>query len=73
MISGETLRLLRILKGIKQETIAKKLGISQPAYCKMERCQKVNPVKYRQVIEALDCTKEELQEVVRITGIRKSA
>lgn len=36
MTSGETLRFLRLLKGVKQETIAKKLGISQPAYSKLE-------------------------------------
>ncbi len=37
MLSGETLRMLRNIRGLKQETLAKKLGISQPAYSKLEK------------------------------------
>ena len=36
-LSGENLRLLRLTKGAKQCSIAKKLGISQPAYSKYEK------------------------------------
>ncbi|MGN6163905.1 MAG: helix-turn-helix domain-containing protein [Flavisolibacter sp.] len=49
MISGETLRQLRTLKGVKQKTVAKALGISQPAYCKLEHSEQVNDEKLVQV------------------------
>lgn len=45
MITGKTVRIIRIMKGYKQSTIAKYLGISQPAYSKLENCINVNTEK----------------------------
>ena len=40
------IRILRNLKGIKQETMAMELGISKSAYSKLESGQKPNWEKY---------------------------
>ncbi len=48
MINGNALRQLRILKGMKQETMAEKLGISQPAYCKREKVKSITGEKLKQ-------------------------
>lgn len=64
MITGETLRLLRVFKGMKRETIAKKLGISQPAYSKLESSSSINGEKLEQLLDVLDCTKEHLDYVL---------
>lgn len=61
MICGQTLRLLRAIKGIKQKTIAKKLGISQPAYSKLEKCEAVNGERADAILAALNCTQEDVE------------
>lgn len=62
---GETLRLLRAIKGIKQETIAKKLGISQPAYSKIEKRDCINGWRGEQLLTALNCTRDELEWITK--------
>lgn len=64
MISGETLRQLRTLKGVKQKTVAKALGISQPAYCKLEHSEQVNDEKLVQVLSVLGYTIEIASKIV---------
>lgn len=44
------IRMLRTLKGIKVETMAKKLGISKGEYSKIENNQRKNLEKYLQKI-----------------------
>jgi transcriptional regulator with XRE-family HTH domain len=63
MNSGETLRLIRTLKGIKQNTIAKKIGISQPAYCKLEQQVYIREDKLLKLLISLDSDKEEMEKV----------
>lgn len=65
MISGEQVRLIRNLYGIKQETMAKKLGISQPAYCHLEKKRWINGEQFENILAALGCSKEELENLVR--------
>ncbi len=62
MISSETLRQLRTLKGIKQEILAKGLGISQPAYCKLEHNICIDGERLKQILIILKCSMEELEE-----------
>jgi transcriptional regulator with XRE-family HTH domain len=69
MISGETLRLLRNIKGIKQETIAKRMGISQPAYCKLERASFIKEEKLCRVLVCMDCNKEDIEKVKQLVEL----
>lgn len=70
MTDGETLRLLRTIKGMKQEFLARKLGISQPAYSKLEKCAYIKDKKLQEVLRALGCTAEDLD---RVHGIFKTS
>jgi transcriptional regulator with XRE-family HTH domain len=63
MITGETIRLLRTLKGVKQGTIAKSLGISQPAYSKIEKCQQIKETKARKILALLNCEEDQLMRI----------
>lgn len=65
VISGETLRILRQLKGMKQEVVAQKLGISQPAYCKLEKSDCINNGKLLQIINVLDYSQDEFEKIIR--------
>lgn len=61
MISGQTLRKLRLLKEMKQTTLAKKLGISQQAYSKLEKCNSIDAQKLAVLLDLLQCSKAELE------------
>lgn len=61
MIAGETLRLMRNLRKLKQKTMADKLGISQPAYSKMENCKCIKGKRLEKVLQAFNCTITELE------------
>lgn len=37
MLTGDKLRLLRLIKGMKQQVVAQQMGISQQAYSKLEK------------------------------------
>jgi transcriptional regulator with XRE-family HTH domain len=67
MITGENLRQLRMLKGIKQEVIAKRLGISQPAYCKLERASTLSELRLKLVLEIMQYTFAEASEIIRLS------
>ena len=66
MISGNVIRTLRLMKGIKQETMAASLGISQPAYCKLEHSNQINEERLRRVIALLGFTVEEFESVTKL-------
>jgi transcriptional regulator with XRE-family HTH domain len=63
-ISGDALRLLREIKRLNQKGIARKLAISQPAYCKLEQCKEISLEKTEKVIVALGYTKEEAKKII---------
>jgi transcriptional regulator with XRE-family HTH domain len=66
MYTGETLKHLRLLKDLSQKGIAKKLGISQPAYSKLEKRKKVSPERLEKIMDILKCSSEEINVVKRI-------
>lgn len=66
MITGELLRKLRLIKDIKQETMAEKLGITQPRYCHLEKKEKIQGDLLRKLIKALDYTTEEVEEMTKL-------
>lgn len=63
MISGEKLRLLRNWKGLPQKQAAKLLGISQPAYSKMEKKKEINGLMLEKVKKAFNCSDEDIDQL----------
>lgn len=61
--SGELLRKVRFLKNMKQTGAAKLLGISQPAYCKLERTKAITEEKWRSIMEQLGIEESEWRQV----------
>lgn len=66
MITGETIRLLRNWKKLKQQTVAHRLGISQPAYSKIERNNSITRENLKRVLIALDTTQKEMKVVEKL-------
>ena len=69
MVSGETLKKLRIIKGASQQQIAAKLGISQPAYSKLEKRKFVNGKSLGRILKALLCTNEDIERIKTFTSL----
>jgi transcriptional regulator with XRE-family HTH domain len=63
MYTGELLKKIRLLKGLNQSGIAKKIGITQQAYSKTEKNDKIEEKKFIQIIRALGCSDKELEIV----------
>jgi len=61
MFTGETLRQLRGLKGLKQKTVADKLHISQPAYSKLEKRKKVNGHTLESIKKIFSCSGADIE------------
>ncbi len=61
MITGEIIRLVRIWKKLKQKTVANKLGISQPAYSKLEKCKHINQQRLDKLLNILNCSERDLE------------
>ncbi|MGB3103939.1 helix-turn-helix domain-containing protein [Sphingobacterium siyangense] len=59
---GRNIRFLRNLKGLKQETVALELGISQPEYSLIENSDNVDESIIEQVAKILDITPEVIKE-----------
>jgi transcriptional regulator with XRE-family HTH domain len=66
MCTGETLKHLRLLKDLSQKGTAKKLGISQPAYSKLEKRKKVNPEQLKKIMDILKCSSDEINVVKKV-------
>jgi len=66
MITGETLRQLRGLKGLKQKTMAHQLHISQAAYSKLEKRKKINGHTLEQLKTILDYTDLEIEAIQKL-------
>jgi transcriptional regulator with XRE-family HTH domain len=63
IVCGETLRVLRQIKGIKQQVIAKELGISQPAYSQIERRDYIDCKKFEKILSVLGYSTKELRKL----------
>jgi len=50
--TGEIIRRLRLLKGIKQTDAATRLGMSQQAYSKIETYPSIAEIKARKILAA---------------------
>ena len=63
MSNGTWIKRLRIAKDIKQSTIARRLGISQQAYSKLEKCLQIDKHRLSEILQAMDSNEEELNQV----------
>lgn len=68
MITGEKLRLLRLLKGFKQKNVADKLGITQQAYSKLEKRTVINDSMLEKIITSMNCTTEDIDAINRLAS-----
>lgn len=66
-VSGENIRSLRLLKRFKQSLAAKKLGITQQAYSKLEASAAVSESKIIEILTAFDSNEKELEMMIEIT------
>jgi len=66
MINGQTLRRLRLLKGLKQKEAAKKLGISQSAYSRLEQSVWLQGERFQTILKALECTTADVEKAMAI-------
>jgi transcriptional regulator with XRE-family HTH domain len=64
MNDGEKLKMLRMIRGFSQKGIAKKLGITQQAYSKLEnQSKKLSRKRVDAILKTLDCSNEEFEKV----------
>ncbi|MBI2729874.1 MAG: helix-turn-helix transcriptional regulator [Sphingobacteriales bacterium] len=66
MINGNALSKLRQLKGIKQQQLAKKIGISQQALSKLEQREKINKEKFEAILAALKISAVEWEQIQKL-------
>lgn len=65
-LSGENIRNLRLLKGFKQSSVAKKLGITQQAYSKLEAGAAVSESKAMEILAVFESNEKELEMVLKL-------
>lgn len=58
---GRKISRIRELRGMKQETLAEELGISQQAVSNIENSEKVDDLKLEEIAMALGVTKEGIE------------
>ncbi|MFI0428659.1 helix-turn-helix domain-containing protein [Mariniflexile sp. HMF6888] len=58
---GRKISRIRELRGMKQETLAEKLGISQQSVSNLEQSEKIEDDKLVQIANALGVTKEAIE------------
>ena len=58
---GRKISRIRELRGMKQETLAEELGISQQAVSNIENSEKVDDMKLEEIAKALGVTKEAIE------------
>jgi transcriptional regulator with XRE-family HTH domain len=63
LVSGETIRRLRQLKGIKQAVAAKRLGITQQAYSKIESGRLLSENKLQAVLAIFEITPKDIENI----------
>jgi len=56
--TGRKIAKIRELKGMKQETLAQKLGVSQQTISAMENSEEIDDVKLSEIATALEVSKE---------------
>ena len=65
LVTGDNIRRLRVLKGLKQLDAGKKLGIGQQAYSKIECSPEISQSKARRILNAFESNEEELGFIIK--------
>jgi transcriptional regulator with XRE-family HTH domain len=65
-LTGLLLKQLRQLAGYKQETLAKALGISQPAYCELEKSTAVKAEKAKKLLALMNYTPDQVEAAKKL-------
>ncbi len=65
MTTGETIKKFRQLKGIKQQTIARKLKISQQAYAKVEQQENVKEERLQRILQSINCSWNDWEHFIK--------
>jgi len=60
MYNGELLRKVRLLKGLDQTGVAKKIGKSQQAISKKERKEEIDEKEFMRIMKVIGCSDKEL-------------
>lgn len=63
MCDGITLKKLRLLKNVSQQEMARRPGISQQAYSKLEKQKTVNRERLRKILSVLKSSHRELEAI----------
>ena len=58
---GRKIERIRTLKGVKQETLADKMGISQSALSKIEKSATIDEAKLKMIADALEVNVEAIE------------
>lgn len=66
MYSGLSIKRLRVFREIKQETVAKRLGISQQAYSKLENHALISDERLAEILKALNSSSKELETIMNL-------
>jgi transcriptional regulator with XRE-family HTH domain len=66
MHSGRTLKMLRQFNNLTQQQIAKRLGISQQAYSKLEQHQSIGKKKMDAILNSLNFSRSDLDQIKKI-------
>jgi transcriptional regulator with XRE-family HTH domain len=68
MESGKFIRQVRQLKGLKQETVARRLGITQQAYSKIENANQIEKNTEKKILSAMQISEAEITKIKLIIG-----
>jgi transcriptional regulator with XRE-family HTH domain len=66
-VTGDTIRKLRVLKGINQKTAAYNLGITQQAFSKIEMSAVITENKIASLLKSLSSSEDDLKTVLAFT------
>ncbi len=62
-VPGELIRMLRNVKGLKQEAVAINMGKKQQYVSKLESAQYISETAIAKLLTALNSNKEELEQI----------
>jgi transcriptional regulator with XRE-family HTH domain len=66
MITGETLRQLRLLKGLNKKEAARKLGTTPAAYSRLEQEGWLQGEMLQTILKELGCTTADVEKVMAL-------
>ena len=65
--TGKAIKLLRKMKGISQEQVAKSLAVTQQAYSKIEKQPWLDGRKIDSILAALKSSRKELETIKKVS------